>query len=97
LSEKQRLELVRKFHSRLPIETDSGWGKLWVSYDSLFKTGVESREPAFVELGLRLEEVLKTLRKHKSSFAYVRDENGKECGIVTVEDVLRRYLGKLEI
>lgn len=96
-SEKDRLELVRKTHSRLPIQTASGWGKLWVSYDSLFKTGVESRDPPFVELNFRLEEVLKTLRRNKSSFAYVRDEKGKECGIVTVEDVLRRYLGKIEI
>lgn len=97
MSEQERLELVRKSHSRLPIQTDLGWGELWVSYDVLFKTGVASRQPPFVDLHFRLEEVLKTLRKNKCSFAYVRDESGKECGIVTVEDVLRRYLGKLEI
>jgi len=99
-SVEDRLKLsVEKNYSRFPIESDKkgSWKSLWVAYDSLFSTGAKTHVPPFVYAHTNLEEILSTLRKTKSPFAFVKDSEGQDLGIVTIEDVLRRYLGKIDL
>jgi putative hemolysin len=102
-SEDERLSVAaqRQF-SRLPIEIPEAeggirWEKVWVAYDALFQTGVQSRPCPSIPIDAHLEEILAALRKARTSLGVVRDHEGKAAGIVTVEDVLRRYLGKIEL
>jgi putative hemolysin len=87
--------------SRLPIEptdaTKKQWQGVWVAYDSLFETKTPSRNPPRIKSSANLESILSTLRKSKSPIGFVQDEEGRDIGIVTAEDVLRRFLGKLEL
>ncbi len=86
--------------SRLPLEDSSNptqWNGLWVTYDVLFKTGIMSRNPPRIRRNTKLEEVLQILRQSHSPMAFVRDSDGNDVGIVTIEDVLRHYLGKVDL
>lgn len=89
---------VSKNYSRFPVVSKSSnkWDTLWVAYDSLF--GVEKRrDPPTVFPETNLEEILRILRNSKSPMAIVRSHLGHDLGIVTVEDVIRRYVGKIDL
>lgn len=101
-SKEERLALAAQSRfSRLPVEThdveQGRWEGLWVVYDALFRAQVSMRPLPYFQANARLEEILAVFRKSKSPFAAVRDRQGKEIGIVTVEDVLRQYLGKIDL
>ncbi len=88
-------------YSRLPViskkREQAQWDGLWVSYDLIFGVGEELRHPPRIARSMKLEDVLAILRKARSPMAFVKDTEGNDIGIVTVEDVLRHYLGKLDL
>jgi putative hemolysin len=99
-TQEERLALsVEKNYSRLPIESGKThhWEGLWVAYDSLFTVNIKERIPPLISTNTNLEEILNILRRSKSPFAFVKDHDGKDLGIITVEDVLRRYIGKIDL
>ena len=87
--------------SRLPVEANGNlqprWTGLWVVYDALFRAAHELRSPPRMDADTHLEEILTALRKARSPLGFVKDRNGNDIGIVTVEDVLHRYLGKINL
>jgi putative hemolysin len=96
---ERRSAAISSQFSRLPVigARPEKWDGLWVVYDSLFETQVESRSPPRIASFASLEETLTSLRRAKSPIGFVVDKEGKDIGIVTIEDVLHRYLGKVEL
>jgi len=89
-------------YSRFPVEPPSPeglrqWEGVWVVYDTLFGVRKDLHFPVCLPFTTPLEEILSELRKAKSPLAFVRDGEGNDVGIVTVEDVLRRYHGKIDL
>ncbi len=99
--EEQKMIAAKSGFSRLPIQIETNkktfWEGLWVAYDSIFSTQIKSRNPPRVPAEARLNEILVILRKAQVPFAFVVDQQGDDVGIVTVEDILRRYLGKIDL
>lgn len=88
--------------TRLPVEADGAvgpacWENLWVAYDSLFLQESRLRNPPRIEAGTHIEEILATLRANRSPLAFVKDRDGNDIGIISVEDVLRRYVGRIDL
>ncbi|MDD2709432.1 MAG: CNNM domain-containing protein [Verrucomicrobiae bacterium] len=84
--------------SRFPLETPSGkWEELWVAYDTLFNTHHPSRLPLRIPAKTTTETIFAEMHKAKTPLAIVTDDNHNDIGIVTIEDVLRRYLGQVEL
>lgn len=103
-SEAERLMVAATFnYSRLPVETENGagnqgrWEGLWVVYDTLFQARKEFRSPPRIPLSTGAEDILFELRKSRSPMAFVHDANGNDVGLVTVEDILHRYIGKVDL
>lgn len=101
VGERCRISAESRF-SRLPLESAGGrdaprWDGLWVAYDVIFNTQGTPRTPPRVDLNTPLDDALLALRKARSPFAFVRDAEGRDVGFLTVEDVLRRYLGKMDL
>ena len=99
--ERKKVALVKGF-SRLPVESNRlqkgfFWNGLWVVYDSIFKTDVGLRHPPCVDKTAHLEEALLSLRKAHSPFAFVKNQDGHDIGIITVEDILRHYIGRMDL
>lgn len=98
---QRRAVAVQKGFSRLPIDPahpeQNHWEGLWVAYDSLFELETDGRNPPRISMAMPLQEALVVLRKAKTPFAIVKDRDGKDAGIITIEDILRRYLGKIEL
>jgi CBS domain containing-hemolysin-like protein len=102
-----RLKVASQNHFyRLPVEAASDgaskpWVGLWVAYDLIFlppsSDGPPLRQPPRVPMEMHLDEVLVTCRKQKSPVAFVQDKEGNDIGLVTLEDVLRRYIGKVDL
>jgi len=100
-AEARRKISVTSGFSRLPVagaDPAAGrWQGLWVLYDSMFVAGNEPRFPPRIEGGVHVEEILGLLRKARSPMAFIQDHGGQDIGIVTIEDVLRHYLGEVNL
>lgn len=88
--------------SRLPIvsptpNTHHPWDGVWVVYDTFFLGKSSSRTPPRLLAEASLDTALASLRQAHTSFGFVKDKEGNEIGILTVEDVLARYLGKIQL
>ncbi len=95
--ERCNVSVASKF-SRLPVENGgTHWEGLWVAYDTIFQTQTGLRSPPRLAMNMPLDEILQTLRKARSPFAFVKDADGNDVGFVTVEDVLSRYLGRIDL
>ena len=93
---------VSKGYSRFPIElqktsSPNVWTGLRVVYDSIFGVQAGPRTLLRIPASASLNEALSELRKAKTTFAAVKSQDNRDIGIVTVEDILRRYLGKIEL
>lgn len=53
------------------------------------------KEPYFVHVSKKTDELLKELQRHKTHMAVVIDEYGGTAGIVTVEDLLEEIVGNI--
>ncbi len=101
-SEAHLRQALQTHFSRFPVqggpgEAEDRWTGIWSVYDELYATGITRRRPPRVEANAPLEEVMEALRKARSPMAFVRDAERRDVGIVTAEDILRRYLGKVEM
>jgi putative hemolysin len=99
---ERKMIALSSHYSRLPVESRASerqikWEGLWVVYDCLFCGEAPLHKPIYLEARTNLEDALLILRKSRSQFAIVKDEMDKDIGIVTVQDILQRYLGKLEL
>ena len=100
--EERRKAALTKGFSRLPVgsnglQEQALWDGLWVVYDSIFEAKVKLRDPPRVGTEVHLEEILVSLRKARSPFAFVKNQEGHDIGIITTEDILRHYIGKIEL
>jgi CBS domain containing-hemolysin-like protein len=55
-----------------------------------------SRDTLFVLGTMKQDKLLQHLKYHRTHLAVVRDDNGKNIGIVTLEDILEGLVGELE-
>ncbi|MCG8017522.1 MAG: CBS domain-containing protein [Candidatus Thiodiazotropha sp. 'RUGA'] len=95
-------------HSRMPVvgeDVDEVLGML-LSKDLLpffqkqqrdrFKIHEVMREALFVPESMRLNQLLKNLKKSRNHMAVVVDEYGSTAGVVTLEDLLEQIVGEIE-
>ncbi|MCG8043480.1 MAG: CBS domain-containing protein [Candidatus Thiodiazotropha taylori] len=95
-------------HSRMPVvgeDVDEVLGML-LSKDLLpffqkqqrdrFNIQEVMREALFVPEAMRLNQLLKNLKKSRNHMAVVVDEYGSTAGVVTLEDLLEQIVGEIE-
>ncbi|MCG7993373.1 MAG: CBS domain-containing protein [Candidatus Thiodiazotropha lotti] len=95
-------------HSRMPVigeDVDEVLGML-LSKDLLpffqkqqrdrFDINEVMREALFVPEAMRLNQLLKNLKKSRNHMAVVVDEYGSAAGVVTLEDLLEQIVGEIE-
>ncbi|MCG7920744.1 MAG: CBS domain-containing protein [Candidatus Thiodiazotropha lotti] len=95
-------------HSRMPVvgeDVDEVLGML-LSKDLLpffqkqqrdrFDIHDVMREALFVPEAMRLNQLLKNLKKSRNHMAVVVDEYGSTAGVVTLEDLLEQIVGEIE-
>ncbi|MEW8627211.1 MAG: CBS domain-containing protein [Candidatus Thiodiazotropha sp.] len=95
-------------HSRMPVigeDVDEVLGML-LSKDLLpffqkqqrdkFDINEVMREALFVPEAMRLNQLLKNLKKSRNHMAVVVDEYGSTAGVVTLEDLLEQIVGEIE-
>ncbi|MBV2119961.1 MAG: CBS domain-containing protein [Candidatus Thiodiazotropha sp. (ex Ctena orbiculata)] len=95
-------------HSRMPVvgeDVDEVLGML-LSKDLLpffqkqqrdrFNIHEVMREALFVPEAMRLNQLLKNLKKSRNHMAVVVDEYGSTAGVVTLEDLLEQIVGEIE-
>ena len=63
---------------------------LWEKYRGFATTSLDMAQDSS-----SLKDI-ETLRKAKSPLGFVKNQDGQDLGIVTVEDILRKYLGKVD-
>lgn len=103
-------KLKHKPFSRIPFYRDNSdniVGILHVrdlfAFDHARRAGSERelssmlREPLFVTLNLKLEDLLKQFRQRRMHMAIVKDDQGPVLGIVTMDDVLEDLFGEIEV
>ena len=104
MSQNEVLELIRSTkYSRLPVlEKDRVVGILLVrSYlRSYMTTGRADlrrlmTKPTFVPLDAPIDDLLDEMSRNKCCMAIVRDKNGKNMGLVTIEDFLEELVGEI--
>jgi putative hemolysin len=107
-STEENLGLARQaLHTRYPVsETHDVDGICaYVNFKEIFALQPEDRAPelhpylrrtSFVRPTDKLNDVLRLFITRKSHLAIVKDESGKVCGILTLEDVLDEIVGEIE-
>jgi CBS domain containing-hemolysin-like protein len=102
-SEEDRSAIaLAKGFSRYPVESASltgasTWEGVWVIYDQIFLQKAQVRAAPSIAAKTRLTDSLAIMRKMHSPMGIVRDGEGREMGIVTQEDIIRHYLGNVEL
>jgi len=105
--EEMRRAFREKKYTRVPIHTgdiDNVLGLLYakdllfVSTSELEKSGVRGllRPVYFVPETMPLERLLREFRAKATHFALVVDEYGSVSGLITLEDVLQSFIGRLD-
>ncbi len=100
--------VIDSAHSRMPVigeDVDEVLGML-LSKDLLpffqkqqrggFDINDVMREALFVPEAMRLNQLLKNLKKSRNHMAVVVDEYGSTAGVVTLEDLLEQIVGEIE-
>ncbi|MET0066603.1 MAG: CBS domain-containing protein [Candidatus Thiodiazotropha sp.] len=100
--------VIESAHSRLPVvgkDVDEILGLL-LTKDLLpffqpeqqegFVVRKVMREALFVPEAMRLNQLMKNLRKNRNHMAIIVDEYGSTAGIVTLEDLLEQIVGEIE-
>ncbi|MEJ2620407.1 MAG: CBS domain-containing protein [Candidatus Thiodiazotropha sp.] len=99
---------IASAHSRMPVigdDVDEVLGMI-LSKDLLpffqkqqrdkFEINKVMREALFVPEAMRLNQLLKNLKKSRNHMAVVVDEYGSTAGVVTLEDLLEQIVGEIE-
>lgn len=106
MSERQILDVIKSTtFSRLPV-TDRGGNPIgFVLIRKYIKAHLESGRPnklrRVLDKGLTVsaddfaDELLPRLSAARTHIAYVKDDRGKICGIITVEDILEELVGEI--
>ena len=104
MSQDELLELIRNTkYSRLPVlEKDRVVGILLVrnylrSYMTTGRADLRRlmTKPTFVPLDAPIDDLLDEMSRNKCCMAIVRDKNGKNMGLVTIEDFLEELVGEI--
>lgn len=100
--EERRAIVMQSGFSRLPIISSTSsehhpWDGLWVVYDSFFLGHSSDRSPPRLLADAGLDTALAQLRQAHTPFGFVKNKEGNEIGIVTAEDIVSRYLGKVQL
>ncbi len=101
-------QVIESAHSRVPVvgeNVDEILGLLLTKdlfpffqtqQQEAFEIRKVMREALFVPEAMRLNQLMKTLRKNRSHMAIIVDEYGSTAGIVTLEDLLEQIVGEIE-
>jgi magnesium and cobalt transporter len=101
-------QVIESAHSRVPVvgeNVDEILGLLLTKdlfpffkaqQQEPFEIRKVMREALFVPEAMRLNQLMKTLRKNRSHMAIIVDEYGSTAGIVTLEDLLEQIVGEIE-
>jgi magnesium and cobalt transporter len=101
------IDIIKKSgHSRFPLYGDSLDDIKGILYakDLLTKNAVESvidlvkisRKPYFIPENMKLDDLLRDLKKRHLHIAIVVDEYGGTSGLVTMEDIIEQIVGEIE-
>ncbi|QNO14661.1 HlyC/CorC family transporter [Alkalicella caledoniensis] len=95
----------RENHPRIPVYEDNidniiGILSARVFYANLIKKEHHSirpllREPFYLPESEKVSEMLPKLQRHKKHMAIVTDEYGQTAGIITLDDILEKIVGKI--
>jgi magnesium and cobalt transporter len=100
--------VIKSAHSRLPVvgeNIDEILGLLLTkdllpffqqNHQQSFDIEKVMRDALFVPESMRLNQLLRNLRKSRNHMAIVVDEYGSTAGIVTLEDLLEQIVGEIE-
>ncbi|MET0028481.1 MAG: CBS domain-containing protein [Candidatus Thiodiazotropha sp.] len=100
--------VIESAHSRLPVvgkDVDEILGLLLTKdlfpffqpeQQERFVVRKVMREALFVPEAMRLNQLMKNLRKNRNHMAIIVDEYGSTAGIVTLEDLLEQIVGEIE-
>ncbi len=100
------LEIVKQTkHSRIPVIDRKGNIKGILQIRKFLKTYAKLRHnvilasvmdyPYFVDGETPIDEVLTQMSNHRRNLAFVKNEQGKISGILTVEDILEELVGEI--
>jgi CBS domain containing-hemolysin-like protein len=104
---KETIDIVRKSgHSRFPLYEESLDNIKGVIYAKdllshlIDSANVEllkiSRKPYFIPENIKLDRLLREMKKRRLHIAIVVDEYGGTSGLVTMEDILEEIVGEIE-
>jgi putative hemolysin len=102
LSVEEMIEAARKFkHRRLPIYDDTPDTIVGILntrallLDAHLDLAEAIEFPSFVPESMNLLQLLKSLQRQQRGMAIVVDEFGGTAGLVTVEDILEKVVGRI--
>ena len=106
LKHKEILEIVKASnHSRIPVIDRSGNIKGILHIRKYLKTYARLKHnvilasvidyPYYIQAELPIDEALTEMSNHRRNLAFVRDNDGKVAGILTVEDILEELVGEI--
>jgi CBS domain containing-hemolysin-like protein len=98
--------MVREKHSRIPVFRENLDEILGVVYVRHLLTHLEEKEwdasvtklllpPVFVSEDRLLSELLKDIKKKRSSMVFVKNDYGGISGLITIEDLLEEIVGEI--
>ena len=101
------IDIIRKSgHSRFPLYEDSFdnikgilYAKDLLTYnqaDGAIDLVKISRKPYFIPENLKLDDLLRDLKRRRLHIAIVVDEYGGTSGLITMEDIIEEIVGEIE-
>ncbi len=102
----QILDIIRETsHSRLPVIGRDGTVRGIIQIRNFLRAYIKNKNrvilasvtdyPYFTKPDIRLDDLLSLMSNHRRNLAFVKNDDGKVIGIITVEDILETLVGEI--